>query len=264
MHTLGINLHAIEGLSDDAFLREIASLGFSSTFFEVTEPTRQASIADSCAKHGIVCETLHAPFSHINDIWREDDCGMLDELLHAIDHCVIAGAGIAVVHLSSGQNPPPMCDSGFDRIRRLVDYAASKNVKIAFENTRLLANIAWAMETFPREVVGFCWDVGHESCFTPGRHYMPLFGDRLLCTHIHDNTGEYNLDKHWIPFDGCIDYTRVADSLRTSGYRGSLMLELGNPSPNGSGGKYNGITPEDYLRRAYTAAATLRSMVEND
>jgi len=262
MYTLGINLHAVKGLSDDDYLREIAGLGFSATFCGVKDADRQAAIADSCAKYGIVCETLHAPFSHINDIWREDDCGMLDELLHAIDHCVIANAQIAVVHLSSGQTPPPMCDLGFDRIRRLVEYAASKNIKIAFENTRLLANIAWAMETFPREQVGFCWDCGHESCFTPGRRYMPLFGDRLLCTHIHDNTGEFNLDKHWIPFDGCMDFTYAAEAIRTSAYRGTLMLELGNSSSNGSGGKYDGVTPDAFLKKAYTAADTLRKMME--
>lgn len=261
MHTLGINLHTVKGLSDDDYLRELAALGFSATFSGVRSANEQAAIADACAKYGITYETLHAPFSHINDLWREDDGGMLDELLHCIDHCVIADVPIAVVHLSSGQNPPPMCDLGFDRVRRLVEYAAAKNVRLAFENTRLLANLAWVMETFPREHVGFCWDCGHESCFTPGRHYMPLFGDRLLCTHIHDNTGEWNLDKHWIPFDGKMDFTYVAGAIRESGYSGSLMLELGNDSPNGSGGMYDGVTPDAFLKKAYTAADTLRKMI---
>ena len=94
MHTLGINLHSIKGLSDDDYLQEIAALGFSATFSGVTDAARQAAIADSCAKYGITYETLHAPFSHINDLWREDDCGMLDELLHTVDHCALAGVGI--------------------------------------------------------------------------------------------------------------------------------------------------------------------------
>lgn len=263
MHTLGINLHAIKGLTDDEYLREIAALGFSATFSGVKDAARQATIADSCAKYGITYETLHAPFSHINDIWREDDCGMLDALFTCIDHCVYAGVGIAVVHLSSGETPPPMCDLGFDRIRRLVAYAVGKNVKIAFENQRKLGNLSWALETFGSDAAGFCWDCGHESCFTPGRQYMPIFGNRLICTHIHDNTGIFNMDNHWIPFDGQIDFSRVAAQLRAADYSGSLMLELGNSSPNGSGDKYDGISPEEYLRRAYTAAATLREMVDH-
>lgn len=262
-HTLGINLHAVKGFSDDDYLREIAALGFSATFSGVREAAHQASIADSCAKYGVVYENLHAPFSHINDIWREDDRGMLKELMRCIDHCVIANAGIAVVHLSSGENPPPMCDLGFDRFHRLAEYAASRGVKLAFENQRKLANLAWAMETFGPDIAGFCWDCGHESCFTPGRQYMPLFGDRLICTHIHDNTGIFDMDNHWIPFDGQIDFTRVADQLCRAQYQGSLMLELGNSSPNGSGAMYDGVTPEAFLKKAYTAADTLRNMMES-
>ena len=256
MLTLGINLHAVKGLSDDDYLREIAALGFSATFSGVRDAARQASIADSCAKYGITYETLHAPFSHINDIWREDDLGMLDELLRCIDHCVIADAKIAVVHLSSGENPPPMCDLGFDRFRRLVDYAAEHDVKIAFENQRKLANLAWSLETFDASVAGFCWDCGHESCFTPVRQYMPLFADRLICTHIHDNTGVFNSDNHWLPFEGQMDYVRVADQLRASGYRGSLMLEVScDAAIDGE------LSPEDYLKKAYSAAETLRNMI---
>ena len=261
MKTLGINLHSIHGLSDDDYLREIAALGFKATFSGVKDAARQAAIAESCAKYGITYETLHAPFSHINDLWREDDLGMLDELLHTIDHCVLAGVGIAVVHISSGNTPPPMCDRGFARIHRLAEYAAQNNVKLAFENARLVANLAWAMETFSPEIAGFCWDCGHESCFTPGRHYMPLYGNRLICTHIHDNTGAYNEDKHWIPFDGKMDFSYVARAIRESGYQGSLMLELGNSSPNGSGAMYDGVTPEAFLKKAYSAADTLRKMI---
>ena len=259
MHTLGINLHAVKGLSDEDYLREIAMLGFTATFSGVRDAARLASIADACAKYGIIYETLHAPFGHINDIWREDDCGMLDELLVCIDRCVLANVKIAVVHLSSGQNPPPITDIGRDRFARLVDYAAQKNVMIAFENQRMLANLAWALEAFPADVAGFCWDCGHEACFTPGRHYMPLFGDRLICTHIHDNTGIFNADNHFLPFDGNLDFTYVARELRSSGYTGSLMLEAGNSAPNGTGDLYAALTPDAYLKRAYPAADTLRN-----
>ncbi|MBQ8577669.1 MAG: sugar phosphate isomerase/epimerase [Clostridia bacterium] len=262
MRPLGINLHAVKGLTDDGYLKKIAALGFTRTFTGVHSEERQKSIAALCETYGIVCETLHAPFSHINDIWLPDDNGLLSELFTCIDRCLIAGAKIAVVHLSSGQNPPPITDIGRERFARLVDYASAKNVKVAFENQRMLANLAWALETFPPDVAGFCWDCGHESCFTPGRHYMPLFSDRLICTHLHDNSGVFNADNHRLPFDGAIAWESVADAIRTSGYEGSLMLETGNTAPNGTGGFYDDLTPEEYLEKAWVAAEHLRAMTD--
>lgn len=258
MRKIGINLHAIKGLTDEDYLREIAALGFNTMFSGVLAPERQAAVAELCARYGIEYETLHAPFGHINDIWLENDNGMLDELCRCIDHCVIAGAPIAVVHLSAGMKPPSITDLGRERFARLVDYAAKKNIKIAFENQRKLANIAWAFEAFPTDTVGFCWDCGHEYCFTPGRHYMPLFGDRLICTHIHDNTAVFNEDSHFLPFDGACDFDYVAATIRESGYTGSLMLEVGNAS------RYGDMVPQEFLAKAAEAACRLRRMVDGE
>ena len=96
MRKIGINLHAIAGLTDEEYICEAASLGFNSIFSGVREAERQAAIGDFCVKYGMEYETLHAPFGHINDIWLEDDNGMLNELLGCVDHCVLCGAPIAV------------------------------------------------------------------------------------------------------------------------------------------------------------------------
>lgn len=260
MRKIGINLHALKGFTDEEYIREIAALGFHTTFTGVREPSRQAAIAELCARYGIECETLHAPFGHINDIWLDNEDGqtMLNELLNCVDHCLLANAPIAVVHLSAGMNPPSITDIGRERFARLVDYAAEKNIKIAFENQRMLANIAWAFETFKTDTVGFCWDCGHEFCFTAGRHYMPLFGDRLICTHIHDNTAVFNEDKHFLPFDGVCDFDYVAETIRTSGYNGSLMLEVGNAE------RYGEMTLTAFLEKAADAVKKLRRMVDGE
>ncbi len=258
MRKLGINLHAIKGLTDEDYLCEIAALGFSAIFSGVLSPERQTDVAELCAKYGLEYETLHAPFGHINDIWLENDNGMLDELCHCVDHCVLSGAPIAVVHLSAGQKPPSITDIGRERFARLVDYAAKKNIIIAFENQRKLANIAWAFEAFTTDTVKFCWDCGHEFCFTPGRHYIPLFGDRLVCTHIHDNTAVFNDDSHFLPFDGACDFDYVTETLRNSDYTGSLMLEVGNAA------RYGEMVPQEFLKNAWDAAVRLRTMVDSE
>jgi len=125
MRKIGINLHAIAGLTDEEYICEAASLGFNSIFSGVREAERQAAIGDFCVKYGMEYETLHAPFGHINDIWLEDDNGMLNELLGCVDHCVLCGAPIAVVHLSAGRYPKNetfsvhfLCDKGLFLLKK--------------------------------------------------------------------------------------------------------------------------------------------------
>lgn len=260
MRRIGMNMHVINGLNDNALLREMAALGFTATFMKTLPLKEQEAAAALCAKHGILCETLHAPFSHINDIWFPGEGGdaMLEELKECVDRCPIVGADIAVVHLSSGVDAPPVTDAGRLRFARLVEYAAKKGVRIAFENQRKLANLAWAMETFDAAAAGFCWDCGHEQSLAGGMRYMPLFGKRILTTHIHDNHGITGEDEHLIPFDGTLDYGYVAKMLQEAHYQGTLMLELYHRD------RYSGISPEAYLARAAAAAKRLRAMVDGE
>lgn len=146
------------------------------------------------------------------------------------------------------------------RFTKLIDYAQRNSVKVAFENQRKLSNLAWVFENFSEEDgVGFCWDCGHENCFTPGKEYMPLFGDRLICTHIHDNYGIYNQDSHLLPFDGAINFRKVADAIHAAKFAGTLMLEV---LPENSD-RYDGMSLDAYLEKAAGAAKKLRDMVEN-
>ncbi len=261
MRQIGINLGLWKGIEPEEAARKTKALGFDCVFTGVPAIKMIPKIRTALEENGLVWESMHAPFGHINDIWLEGEAGdiMLRELFNCIDCCVLGGVGIAVVHLSAGDNAPPVTDIGRRRFAELVDYAATKEVTVAFENQRKLANLAWAMETFPEgSNAGFCWDCGHESCFTPGREYMPLFGKRLVCTHIHDNHGIYNGDDHMLPFDATMDFDRVARRIRESGYTGSLMLEV---SP-GKSEMYAGMSWDTYHERAAAAVKKLREMVD--
>lgn len=262
MRNIGINMHAKPGLTDEQYVELAANVGFDSVFAGPWEHDRLEKLAACTAAHGMTVETLHAPFGHINDIWFAGDDGdaMLAELKDCVDGCVAAGAKIAVVHLSSGEAAPPVTDAGRARFETLVAYANQRGVKIAFENQRKLANLAWSMETFTEEEAGFCWDCGHEACFTPGKEFMPLFGERLLCTHIHDNFKRYNEDRHLLPFDGAMDFARVTDLFRQSGYQGTLSLEAITRNSHA----YDDMDIETYLSRAATAVKRLRTMLDGE
>ena len=263
MRELGINLSARGNMDIPAFCSLLRELGFTRVFAGIKHPEALREAAPHIRAAGLCFDTLHAPFKGImNPIWREGEEGeeTLRRLTECVDLCAELGAPIAVVHLSAGQTPPPPTDIGRARFTRLVEHARGLGVRIAFENQRMLANIAWAFEEFsPEDGVGFCWDCGHEGCFTPGRRYMPLFGHRLICTHIHDNGGVFNEDRHLIPYDGCLDFNYVAEALRRADPTVPLVLELKRKDP-----LYAALSDEEYLRRAAAAIHRLREAARVD
>ena len=87
---------------------------------------------------------------------------------------------------------------------------------------------------------------------------MPLFGDKLICTHLHDNSGRPDDDQHLLPFDGSIDFGRVAKRLRESNYQGTLTLEIFDVNNH----NYDFITPQAFLEKAAMVAKRLRRMVD--
>ena len=230
------------------------------TFFTGSDNPRLEECMTAARAVGLTAESLHAPFDGINDIWfaGEDGERMLERLMESLRACAKYEVPVDVVHLSSKDDAPHLNDIGTERFDRLIQYSKTLGVKIAFENQRKLANISYMFERYPKDI-GFCWDVGHEACFTGGREYMPLFGKWLAELHIHDNFGVHERDEHMIPFDAGIDFARVARQIAAAkDYKGSLMFEI----IKCQSGRYNGVTNSDFVARCGAAARRLNDMVE--
>lgn len=259
---IGINLFCYNEEGEISLSRQIELMqknGFTRTFIMSDSPEVCDENIKKIKDGGITIDTLHAPFHHINDMWKEGDAGedMLKVLTDGLDKCARYGIPTLISHLSSKSPAPPITDMGKERFFRLLDCAKEKGVKIAFENQRVMGNISVILEERPD--AHFCWDVGHEGCFTPGREFMPFFGDRTAALHIHDNMGVQDSDDHMIPFDGRLDYNRVAKHLVRAGYKGTVMLELFRDHSN----LYNNMTDEEYYKRASDAARRLANIIEN-
>ena len=108
-------------------------------------------------------------------------------------------------------------------------------------------------------MVGFCWDCGHEACYQNGREFMPWYGEKLICTHIHDNCGEPGADDHLLPFDGVVNFDRFAEHIRNSGYKGSFTLEVANLVH-----RYDDLTTEQFLEKAVGVAKKLVEMTDGE
>lgn len=269
MQKLGINIDAFEDFGQNNIEKSslkntmelIASLGFSAVFSDATFEKSPEKVAEHCARLGLEYQFVHAPFKGTNNIWlntlKGDD--MLKKIIDCIDSCSRANVPATVVHISSGYTPPPISKIGKNRYMKIVEHALSKNVKIAFENLREPNYLKWAMDTFETAPnVGFCWDIGHENCFTTGIDYMALYGDKLICTHIHDNYCTPSGDLHLIPFDGKIDFESMASRLKNSDYTGPLMLEVFSKNEI-----YNNISEIEFFKRAYNAIEKIQKLINN-
>ena len=212
--------------------------------------------------NGIICDSLHAPFNNINDMWKEDDeaaNAMLLRLKDSVDKCAKFSIPNTVVHISSKTPMPEITEKGVKRFEELFNYAKEKGVLIALENQRFLENIDFFMKRYQDLV--FCWDSGHENCFTDGVDFLSLYGERLKMLHLHDNNCVYDGDEHLLPFDGKIDFQRASDHLSRLNYQGTLMLEVSKFSTSNGEKIYENLSLDEYIGKAKKALLKLLDMI---
>lgn len=263
MKKIGINIRPNLTYGVDPFAESIAAAGFDCFFTYGNDKAFIEHLAAKAQKLGLFYEALHAPADGINDLWLDGENGERTAALLEESVSLASENGIptVIMHVSSKENCPHVTDIGLKRFDSVVNFAAKNNITVAVENQRKLGNIATILEIYGKDTnVGFCWDVGHEKCFANGREYMPLFGDRCVLTHIHDNNCKYNVDEHLLPFDGQIDFRRTAELLHNCNYNGTLMLEIDLPHEGSD--KYAELSLEQFVSKAYAAINRLRIISE--
>lgn len=245
-------------------ISEMSKAGFESSFFgwkETVDPYEMMKFYD---KYNVEVDSLHAPFDDLNCIWRNEPKG--DDYIVRLSKCIDDAANLHIPHIVmhpiSGDSVPKSSLIGIERFRKLIDYSLTKGVKICFENVEFTEMLGVVMSEFGDDV-GFCYDTGHESTNDPGVRFIPLFGDRLTCTHIHDNYGPSYMmtpilhgDCHMIPLDAAIDFKRVMKDIRSVNYKGVLMLESNR---HGLLGTYGSYSLREFYERAYSALSEIAS-----
>ena len=230
------------------------------------------AIAELAAQCNLAIQSLHGPLRGIPALWREDHTHaipLLEDFLHAVDDCVTYGIPVLVVHSWTGLDytfrETELVFSHFDT---LVDYAASHGVQIAFENLEGPEYLDALMAHYRHNAaVGFCWDSGHERCYTPTRDYLTEYGDRLLMTHLNDNLGITDPggqlrgtdDLHLLPGDGTACWEQIVTKLTQARRQEILNFEL-KIRPKGdrcTHDLYSKLPLEQYLTKAYKAACAV-------
>lgn len=254
MH-IGINLYSKWPYEEviKAFLEN----GICRTFVCIEHPCFDEAMK-ALRKASIAVDNLHAPFKGQNTIWAEgkDGDNMLRRLCDGIDCCKKYNVELMVAHVSNGRPMPEITNAGLERFDKLMEYAKKREVTIAFENHRYLENVKFIMERYPE--AGFCLDTAHEHAFTPGIRYMPMWGERLVATHISDNDSLCDKDMHMLPFDGIIDFNQSAREFAKCGKNVTLMLEVKPDNHQ----RYANVSIKDYYSSAAEKLKQLKKIVE--
>ena len=235
-------------------LNIIKDAGFECYFTPTDDCESGKALVERGTKLGLSCEFIHASFKNINAMWMPgiDYLPVFKAMKHSIDLAADNGIPAVVSHVSSGWYPPGINDLGCERFDQIVLYAEEKGVTVAFENLRMIGNLAYFADRYEKvDTVRFCYDIGHEHCYTKTVNWMDIFCHKVVCTHIHDNMGRgwekaaQSPDTHLLPFEGNIDYEKVVAKLDEYGYAGPLTLEINNS-------KYQEqYTPEEFLATCY-------------
>ncbi|MBQ9880438.1 MAG: sugar phosphate isomerase/epimerase [Clostridia bacterium] len=265
MTKVGLSLFNRKGLDKRDEIAMIADAGFDSTFLMFTGDDPIADLCRECRGRGLEVETVHLPWGSANELWACSDRteAVMDDYRRRINVAADCGIPVAVMHVTIGNTAPDPTPRGVENFLEVCGFAENAGVKIAFENLEPLPHLGYLMPHVP-SYHGFCWDVGHNSCYSPETPMFALYGDRLLCLHLHDNLGvtrpgepDYRDDRHYLPFGGVIDWNWFADRFFALGKNVTLMIEA-DPTADPA---CAGMSDAEAVREAYSRACRLRDGV---
>lgn len=261
-------------VSDEEQLSCMKAAGFDG-FFDMWEPARNEKEREIADRLGLLFQSIHAPYGNAARMWRGGDgeATATEELLACIDTAAALSVPLVVLHPYIGfEDKADVTASGLHAFSRVVDRAAEKGVRVAFENVEGEEYLAALMKEFRNAPhVGFCWDTGHEQCYNRGKDMTALYGDRIFGTHLNDNLGVHDFsgsitfldDLHLLPFDGITDWDSVAERLCRYGFDGPLTFELnlGSKPERFDNVKYAKLPLAEYIAEAYARACRVAALL---
>ena len=266
---LGVSAKCLAGIAPIDALPYIKEAGFECFFIDQRSLEDTRALKEAGDKLGLDFEFIHATWRYkdamgghffMNEFFQPglSYLPLFDATIEALDIAAECGIPCICQHITSGWVAPPATDIGFERFDRLVEHAIKRGVKLSLENLRNYGLLAALLERYERvPEVGFCYDNGHEHCYTETVPFLDLWGKRTFCTHLHDNFGRdkedpmKDADYHLLPYDGNFDYAEMIRKMDRHGYSGSLTLEVSQY------GKYKEMSPKDFLAMLYERTVRL-------
>jgi sugar phosphate isomerase/epimerase len=237
----------------------IKETGFNNVFIEWYDKDWEVSQEEQvryCKEKGLNIVFAHLGYECINNLWIEEETGIVDRYKKDIKDCHDNGIDLVVMHLAHHMVAPAPNELGLSRIREIVEYAKSLNVRIAFENHRINDHFYYVLNNIKDDNVGVCFDSGHAHAFSNDDLDFDLFKDRIFAVHLHDN--DQTADLHLLPFDGNIDWNMVVDKLHYCNYAGPITLEIHYHRD------YVNMNIKDFYNKAYESGLKVKELYEGE
>ena len=242
MYKIGLSTPSNEEICEE-FFKSCAESGVShveiSVSDELSRKLNYQKIKEWADKYGIVLWSFHLPFWPFNalDISKPELADATVEYLKGyIDKSSKIGIDKFVIH-ASGE---PIAES--DRAQRmerakkslaiLAEYAAERGAKIAVENLprtclgRNSSDIKELLSAHPALVS--CFDTNHLLDEDFGE-YIDEIGDKIITLHVSDY--DFKDERHWLPYEGKIDWQRLLKKLASINYTGVWLYEIDFNAP---------------------------------
>lgn len=196
-------------------MRKIKEHGFDAI---ITSPNKKyyyqnGSIGEqveSAKVHGLKLSSLHSTYDlkTLPFFWKRGFKGYRIErqLAKEIKLAHKYGFTCLVVHLDGEYS-----EIGKSRLLRLLNIAEKYDMPLAIENLDNEDLFVSVFKNIEHKYMRFCYDVGHQNCFTPNFDVLNLYGDKLIAVHLHDNMGKH--DDHTLNLYGNIDWDKIARNL---------------------------------------------------
>ena len=277
MVKIGFSLQAMPVELYAQTITQLHRAGFSAVSPVWSENLALEVLASCTEKNDMVIQSLHAPHSGIALLWKPQEpqsANTVKNIVGCIDACANFEIPVAVVHGWQGLiytfPREPLDFSNFDYI---VNYAAKKQVKIAFENLEGEEYLEALLTRYRNDAhVGYCWDSGHDNCYPHKTDFLKAYGKRLIMTHLNDNLGLRDPsgvptgldDLHFLPYDGKIDWEKAIARLKDLPRQEILNFELKKRSKSASPEDlpYDGLTMSEYVDLAGARARKIAELYE--
>jgi len=200
------------------------------------EPVIEAMLEAVEGSAGIEFWSVHAPYGpHVDPSYPDQEIrrAAVRACVSAIDAAKKLGARLIVVH------PGAETGASISRCERLklsaqtlaeiADLAGEQGISMAIETLpkheigNTVEELSWLIETIDRANVGTCLDTNHLFPASSLPAAIRSLGPQLWNVHVsdHDGTGE----RHWLPFEGVVNWKATIKALWEAGYRGPLVYE---------------------------------------
>ncbi len=210
--------------------------GFDGFFALYTSDKQTYELADFAQKKNMFFQSIHAKYLETSELWHGGE--NVQDIMKSVKETIKCASQVdvdrVILHIYNYFDNRAITQIGLNRVGELLEVAEKYDVKLCFENLQGPEYVDAVLNEYSNcKYAKMCYDTGHENCYNTF-DVVNKHTDKIIALHIHDNMGIRNQDKtlsgdddlHLLPFDGNVDFDRVARIVKQANMQNELTFEL--------------------------------------